>query len=218
MPTVSIARDGLFRGLGMEMTDEEFDELCFEYGLELDDVVVEKSTEGVEETVYKVDVPANRYDLLCLEGLVQALRVFKGIDERPPEIVLTEPIMTMNVQPDTAEIRPYVVCAVLRDVTLTPESYQSLIDLQEKLHQNICRKRTLVAIGTHDLDTLRAPFSYEALQPRDIQFAPLNKTEVMHADDIMTLYENDLHLKKFLHIIRDAPRYPVIYDANRVVR
>lgn len=25
---------------------------------------------------------------------------------------------------------------------------------QDKLHQNICRKRTLVAIGTHDLDTI----------------------------------------------------------------
>jgi hypothetical protein len=27
------------------------------------------------------------------------------------------------------------------------------------------RKRTLVAIGTHDLDTLQAPFSYEVNYP-----------------------------------------------------
>jgi hypothetical protein len=26
---------------------------------------------------------------------------------------------------------------------------------QDKLHENICRKRTLVAIGTHDLDTIQ---------------------------------------------------------------
>ncbi len=39
----------------------------------------------------------------------------------------------------------------------------------DKLHENICRRRTLVAIGTHDLDTIEGPFSYEALPPKDIK-------------------------------------------------
>jgi hypothetical protein len=34
-------------------------------------------------------------------------------------------------------------------------------------------KRTLVAIGTHDLDTLAPPFTYEALRPEEIRFLPL---------------------------------------------
>ena len=33
----------------------------------------------------------------------------------------------------------------------------------------------------------------------------------------MDLYANDLQLRQYLHIIRDSPVYPVIYDANRVV-
>lgn len=34
--------------------------------------------EGASETIiYKIDVPANRYDLLCLEGLVRGLQIFK---------------------------------------------------------------------------------------------------------------------------------------------
>jgi len=33
------------------------------------------------------------------------------------------------------------------------------------LHQNVCRKRTLVAIGTHDYDTVKGPFIYQALKP-----------------------------------------------------
>lgn len=38
----------------------------------------EGKAEGASETVlYKIDVPANRYDLLCLEGLVRGLQVFK---------------------------------------------------------------------------------------------------------------------------------------------
>ena len=57
-------------------------------------------------------------------------------------------------------VRPYVVSAVLRDIKFTQERYDSFIDLQDKLHQNICRRRTLVAIGTHDLDTVEGPFTY----------------------------------------------------------
>lgn len=36
--------------------------------------------------------------------------------------------------------------------------YASFIDLQDKLHQNLCRMRKFVAIGTHDLDTIEGPF------------------------------------------------------------
>jgi hypothetical protein len=39
----------------------------------------------------------------------------------------------------TSKIRPYVVCAVLRGVTFDEARYNSFIDLQDKLHQNICR-------------------------------------------------------------------------------
>lgn len=35
MPTVAINRDALFRALGKDYTDEEFDELCFQFGIEL---------------------------------------------------------------------------------------------------------------------------------------------------------------------------------------
>ncbi len=38
-----------------------------------------------EDVVYKIEIPANRYDLLCLEGLSTALRVFLGIDQAPPQ-------------------------------------------------------------------------------------------------------------------------------------
>jgi phenylalanyl-tRNA synthetase beta chain len=63
------------------------------------------------------------------------------------------------------------------------------MDLQDKLHQNICRRRQFVAIGTHDLDTLTPPFRYEARPPKDIKFAPLGKTQEYTAEELMTLYE-----------------------------
>lgn len=213
MPTVSVSRDRLFEQLGQTYTEHEFDEICFEFGLELDGVETAE-----EEVTYKIEVPANRYDLLCIEGLSQALRVFLRKDPTIPNYqIVGEPTLKIAVGKEVAAVRPYVVCAVLRDMNMTEPVYQSLIDLQEKLHQNICRRRTLVAIGTHDLDTIKAPFSYQALPPKEIKFIPLSKTEEYDAEALMEVYEEDAHLKKYLHIIRDAPRYPVIYDSNKTV-
>lgn len=117
----------------------------------------------------------------------------------------------------TLQIRPYFSCAVLRNIKFTKSRYESFIALQDKLHQNLARQRTLVAIGTHDLDTIKGPFTYEALPPEQIKFAPLNQTKEMNAKEMMEFYEKDKHLNRYLHIIRDSPVYPVIYDSNRTV-
>ena len=37
-----------------------------------------KASGASDIILYKIDVPANRYDLLCLEGLVRGLQVFKN--------------------------------------------------------------------------------------------------------------------------------------------
>lgn len=230
MPTVGVKRDLLFKALGKTYTDDEFQKLCFEFGLELDEVTTEKQMltkeqgdveavkDASEDVIYKIDIPANRYDLLCLEGLVQGLLVFLGKMKFPEfkkvdggkreKLVVTEA---------TKQIRPFAVAAVLRDVSFTKDSYASFIDLQDKLHQNICRKRALVAIGTHDLDTLKGPFTYDAKAPKDIKFVPLNQDKAMTAEELMEFYSTHAQLKAYLPIIRDSPVYPVIYDANGVV-
>lgn len=122
-------------------------------------------------------------------------------------------------------MRPHAVAAVLRNITFNQERYESFIELQEKLHQNVCRcvnlltlssveiflsylcltilqsdgsittplllfrKRTLVAIGTHDLDTISGPFTYTAKPPGDIRFKPLNQSKEYTATELMSLYK-----------------------------
>lgn len=126
-------------------------------------------------------------------------------------------------------VRPVVVCAILRGLKFNADSYKSFIDLQEKLHHNICRRRTLASIGTHDLDSIEGPFSYEAIPPSDFKFIPLRQTVEVDGHGMMELLEKvfsltngtngsqDEHLKDFLHLIRDKPAYPVILDAKRRV-
>ena len=127
----------------------------------------------------------------------------------------------MTVKPSTGEVRPHVVCAILRDVTFNQERYESFIDLQDQLHRNLCRMRTLVAIGTHDYDQLSGPFEYHAKDPNEINFVPLTETDrSFTAKDLMEHYETDpacKHLKPYVPIIKDEPLYPVIYDQNGTV-
>ncbi|CAO3613214.1 unnamed protein product [Cunninghamella echinulata] len=221
MPTVNVDKQRLFEALGREYTTEEFNELCFRFGIELEeDTSEDTSPSAPERPLLKIDIPANRYDLLCQEGLARALRVFEG-KAKPTIYKVVKPadgkLERITVKPETAQIRPFVVGAILRNVKFTQENYDSFIDLQDKLHNNICRKRTLASMGTHDLDTIQGPFTYEALPPKDIKFIPLNQTIEMDGNKLMEFYDSDRNLGKFLHIIRDSPVYPVIYDANRTV-
>ena len=226
------------RRLGKEYTEEEFDELCFEFGIELDEVTSEKQIkdkflgeagagasgagdDAEDDTIYKIDIPANRYDLLCMEGISRALNVFRGVEPSPVfrtiEPANGAPRQKMIQKPETMLVRPFVVCAVLRGVKFDKARYDSFIDLQDKLHQNICRRRTLVAIGTHDLNTVKGPFTYEAHPPEDIKFTPLKQTREFNAAELMEHYKSDQKLKHFLHIIDGSVVFPVIYDAERTV-
>lgn len=73
MPTINIKRDLLFKELGATYTDDEFQAMCFEFGLELDEVTTEKqmltkeqgavaaAENASEEIIYRIDIPANRF-------------------------------------------------------------------------------------------------------------------------------------------------------------
>jgi phenylalanyl-tRNA synthetase beta chain len=237
MPTLTVERDLLYTHLGRTYTDEAFDELCFEFGIELDEITSQRdeavksagttklSKQVLEQyssaIIYKIDMPANRYDLLCVEGLSRALKIFLG-DIDAPVYSKAEPTLTMTVLSyNTSKIRPYVVCAVLRNVKFDAARYASFIDLQDQLHRNLCRQRTLVAIGTHDLDAIAPPFVYDAMAPQDIEFIPLTPNhQSFTADLLMEYYETEpsaKHLKPYVPIIKNSPVYPVIRDSEGTV-
>ena len=89
MPTLACDRDILYGLLGKTFTEDEFGDLCFEFGVELDEVTSEREMAAKEQKtldkkklqalsdtpIYKIDLPANRYDLLSIESFAVALKV-----------------------------------------------------------------------------------------------------------------------------------------------
>ncbi|CAG5105685.1 Oidioi.mRNA.OKI2018_I69.chr1.g2359.t1.cds [Oikopleura dioica] len=75
MPTIGVEKEDFLRrtGRAKSITQEELENLFFDLGLELDDIEEENG-----KTIFKVDIPANRYDILCIEGLCRAINIFDG--------------------------------------------------------------------------------------------------------------------------------------------
>ena len=233
MPTVLVKRDELFKQIGQTFTDEEFDDLCFEFGIELDDVTSEKqmaegekknSTSNTEnlstEVLYRIEVAANRYDLLCVEGIALALKIFLKKMTFPiikPLNKLPEEERQLIVEPSVDLVRPIGLAAILTNMTFTDDSLRGFMDLQDKLHNNICRGRKYVSIGTHDLDTVKGPFYYRALKPNEFKFVPLNRTQEVDGNGMMQILKEDPKLSKYLYLIEDKEIYPLMMDSNGVI-
>lgn len=219
MPTITVNKQQLFDLLGKNYTNEEFDELCFEFGVELDEDTTEEALKNGEEPELKIEIGANRYDLLCIEGIAQSLNEFLGNAETP-KYKLSNPTTKLVIEEPTTQIRPYAAAAILRNVHFNAKNYASFIALQDKLHSNLCRNRTLVAVGTHDFDTIEGPFRYRALPPKDIKFIPLNQQKEFDGLELIDLYkqpEQKNNLGRFVHIIENSPVFPVIVDKNDTV-
>lgn len=56
-------------------------------------------------------------------------------------------------------------------------------------------------MGTHDLDTIQGPFSYEALPHKEIKFVPLNKDVAVDGDELMELYSVSTRKSFFVYSI-----------------
>lgn len=231
MPVVNVNKDEFFKMMGRSYTEEELDQLCFAYGLEYDGETSQRKMiakeHGVdinsadanasEETLIRIEVAANRYDLLSVEGLIMSLRTFIDPAANPfPHFTAQPPTTHITVKPEVESVRSIIVCAIIRNVEFTERSFLSFIDMQDKLHQTLCKRRILASIGTHDLDKVACPFTYEARVPSDIHFCPLRGTEgrVVDGAECMRALEADLALRDYLPIIRECERYPVVYDAK----
>ena len=156
----------------------------------------------------------NRPDLYSVEGLARGLRAFFDIELGLRTYDISASDIVMKVEPSVKGVRPYVVGAVIRGVVLDDKGIRSLMELQEKLHLTVGRKRAKVAIGVHDLDKVHPPFVYKAVAPSSLSFVPLAKEETMTLAEVLEKHEKGRDYKQLLD---GKELYPVILDANNEV-
>ncbi len=204
MPVINFNYNDLMSLVGRDMSASEVLSVIPMMGADLHEY-----DEASGET--SIEFFPNRADLYSVEGLARALRAFLDIAPGLKEYPITDSGISMRVDPSVAGVRPFVVASVVKDLDFTDEGIRSLMELQEKLHVTVGRKRSKVAIGVHDMDQVTPPFAYRAASPESISFVPLAKEERMNMREILTKHEKG---KDYAHLLAGKDLYPIITDAK----
>lgn len=166
--------------------------------------------ERIETDHADVEFFPNRPDLFSVEGVARAMRGFLGIETGLVEYTVKPSGYTFTVDKNLSSIRPYLGSAVIRGVSFDDESILGVMGLQEALHWAVGRGRSKVAIGIHDLDTVRPPFRYIA-SPRSRKFVPLDFDRELTMDEILLDHPKG---RDYAKIVQDFPLFPLIVDAD----
>jgi phenylalanyl-tRNA synthetase beta chain len=204
IPVINFKYSDLCSLLGKEVPQETLVERIPLIGADMHD------TEGGSDEM-SVEFFPDRPDLFSVEGLARSLRAFLSIQPGLKEYSVHDTDVNAIVDKSVKDVRPYFSCAVVHDIEIDDEFLRSMMELQEKLHITIGRKRSKLAIGIHDLDKVAPPFTYTALKPHDIKFVPLAKTEIMDLDQILTKHEKGI---EYAHLLKGYEKYPIILDKN----
>lgn len=183
-----------------------------EYG-ELLDLLAMYGTppEATEDDTLRIEVFPNRPDMLSVEGIARALRGVLGT-ETGLRLYAPGPAETVVIaDPSVQAVRPCAGFAVVRNVRFTDQSVASIMQLQEKLHQTHGRKRRKVAIGIHDIDTVKPPFTYAAVPKDEIKFVPLDYETPMSAEEILSTHPKG---KDYGDILKPFAAYPLLFDSE----
>jgi phenylalanyl-tRNA synthetase beta chain len=171
-------------------------------------------TEEVGQDYVKIEYNPNRVDFCSYSGVARAFQGLMGWKIGMPRFEVKKGNIVLDVEKSVAEVRPYVVSAVVRDLNIDYEAIRELMEMQEALHWMIGRDRKKASIGVHNLDAVDPPFSYVTCAPNEIKFVPLDKTEEMTPQEVLEKHEKGIAYKSEVDF---ASRYPLIVDRKRQV-
>ena len=153
----------------------------------------------------------DRPDLYSVEGLARALRAFLDIDPGMKKYEVRDGDVEVTVDQSVKSLRPWFLCGVVRNVEIDDEFLRSMMELQEKLHITIGRKRSKLAIGIHDLNKVEPPFVYKLVDPHSVRFVPLAMDQEM---DLAEILEKNEKGRAYARLLDNYDMYPIIQDRN----
>jgi phenylalanyl-tRNA synthetase beta chain len=212
MPVVDIDPDELRDLTGHdEKSDDDLKDDLFGLGLEF---------EGeTDDGLLQFEFGPDRLDRLSVEGVARSLRYHYGDDRGVAVPDTNDPDFTFVVDGDVPDERPYVTGAVVRGVDLDDAALESLIQVQEKLHATMGRKRAKGAIGIHDLTMLKGDtldeessgnsITYTGIDPDGDTFVPLDSDRELTPAAVLEEHSTG---RTYADLVADYDRYPAIYD------
>ncbi|MBS3083298.1 phenylalanine--tRNA ligase subunit beta [Candidatus Pacearchaeota archaeon] len=204
------------------MTNIIFSRKEFEKHIKITPEIQERITlfgtplENVSQENVEIEVLSNRPDLISLEGFMRSFKKFLGKEPGLKKYDIKKPEKNYRVYVDklVKEIRPYVSCAIIKNISLNEEKLKDIINLQEKLALTLGRNRKKIAIGIYPLDKITFPLYYTSKEPKDIKYTPLGADRELTADEILMLHPTG---RKYEHLLKNQRRYPIFIDSDKKI-
>ncbi|MEK6948081.1 MAG: phenylalanine--tRNA ligase subunit beta [Nanoarchaeota archaeon] len=188
--------------LGRKLEIKELEEILFSLGYEL---------ENVEGDKLRIDITAERPDLLSTYGLGRLLRSYLG--NKNEEIKINKSNYKLNVKQPAKEWTN-TAAAVVKGLKLDDQKIREIIRVQEKIGSTFLRNRKKGAIGIYPLEKIKFPITFTAEKPEQIKFRPLEYNKEINGREILEKHPTGM---KYKHLLERWEKYPLFKDSNNKI-
>lgn len=171
--------------------------------------------EKMDSETVDVEVTPNRPDMLSPSGIFRALECYYGKKPRLYIVHKPEKDFEVKIEDSVKDVRPFTSCAIVKNLNFNDEKIKEVIDIQEKLHSTLGRNRKKVAIGIYPLEKIKLPIRFEAREPKDIRFIPLESEREMNGMQILQQHPAG---REYAHLLEGKSKFPIFIDsANEIL-
>ena len=112
--------------------------------------------------------------------------------------------------------RPYIQCAIIRDLSIDEELLRAMMRLQEHLHWALCRDRKFASIGVYELGKLASPLRYAPVDRNEFRFTPLfwGHREPVSPQTMLAEHPKGMG---YAHLVEGMDKVPALLAANDAV-
>ncbi|MBM3200303.1 phenylalanine--tRNA ligase subunit beta [Candidatus Woesearchaeota archaeon] len=205
MPTVNISKKALDRAMGKNVPLDQLKDRVAFLG-----TVLEK----IDGEDMIIEVFPNRPDMLSEQGFTRAFSSFTGRRVGIKNYYAKKSDYRVIIDRSVNEVRPYTACAIVKGIKFDDKKIKEVIQIQEKLHVTYGRNRRKVAVGIYPFEKIKLPIRLEARKPEDIRFMPLESSDLMTAQQILTKHPAG---RAYAHLLEGKQMYPVFVDGNNEI-
>ena len=168
--------------------------------------------ESLSDDEIEIEIFPNRPDLYSLQGYLRSFLAFLGKKPGLKSYKVHKPEKNYEVRIDSSvkNIRPYTACSIVKNLNFNDEKIKEIIDIQEKLHLTIGRKRKKLAIGIYPLEHIKLPITFKAEKPEKIKFQPLDFPRELNGRQILQQHPTG---REYAHLLKGKEKFPIFIDS-----
>lgn len=171
------------------------------------------TVESLTDDEIELEIFPNRPDMLSFHGFKRSFLGFLGKKTGLVKYKINKPEKNYEIKIDSSvkSVRPCTSCAIVKGLKFDDEKIKEVIDLQEKLHLTVGRRRKKLAIGIYPLEKITLPITYKAEIPDKIKFFPLESNREMTGLEILQRHPAG---KEYSHLLAGKVKFPLFLDAK----